>query len=150
MQMQSVSDDSLPASIKSRLQTHLQPIVSNSELTSVYSATQETGVKDMFYFPLRDTRNAIATFRNVIELAQHYRFETITEGVIASAHDLDFNLVAYYIAKHTLNCIRQLGGYKNGSYVKVKAGVEDNVLLHDCICNIACEEVLDESSHTNS
>ena len=97
--------------------------------------------------PLTNTQNAIRTFRNVIYLAKVHQFETITEMVIEAAEDLDFNMVAYYIAKHTLNYIRQLGGYKDGSYVKVNKGTEDNELLHACIAPITVAEALDEKLH---
>ena len=96
--------------------------------------------------PLAETKNAVRTFRNVIYLAKTHHFETITEMVIAAAEDLEFNLVAYYIAKHTLNYIRQLGGYKQGTYKKVTAGQEDNELLHQCIQGITVAETLDEQS----
>eukprot|EP00658_Telonema_sp_P-2_P053171 TRINITY_DN41614_c0_g1_i1.p1 TRINITY_DN41614_c0_g1~~TRINITY_DN41614_c0_g1_i1.p1 ORF type:complete len:177 (-),score=54.27 TRINITY_DN41614_c0_g1_i1:11-541(-) len=85
---------------------------------------------------------------NVIYLAKHSRFETITEMVIASADDLSFNLVGYYVAKHTLNYIRQLGGYKDGTYAKVQQGKEDNELLHDCIAEVTTEAVLNTESYT--
>lgn len=94
--------------------------------------------------PLSETANAVKTFLNVIYLAKYNQFETITAMVIASADDLEFNLVGYYVAKHTLNYIRQLGGYKDGSYKKVHEGVEDNELLHACIASVSVAEVLDE------
>lgn len=97
--------------------------------------------------PLSETQNAIRTFRHVIYLAKVHHFETITEMVIEAAEDLDFNMVAYYIAKHTLNYIRQLGGYKDGSYVKVNKGTEDNELLHACIAPVTVGQALDEATH---
>lgn len=100
--------------------------------------------------PLSDTKNAIRTFRNVIYLAKLHRFDVITSIVIAAADDLDFNLVGYYIAKHTLNYIRQLGGYKDGSYVKVKQGQEDNELLHQCIADANVDQMLSESGYEES
>eukprot|EP00755_Sulcionema_specki_P017449 Sspe_Gene.64399::Locus_38026_Transcript_2_2_Confidence_0.667_Length_930::g.64399::m.64399 len=62
--------------------------------------------------PLMETENAIKTFRHIINLANNHKFTTITRHVVESAADLEFNLVAYYVAKHTLNYIRQLGGYR--------------------------------------
>lgn len=62
MLMQSIDEDSLLADVKKRKQTKLMSILPTS-------TTYETGVQGMFFFPLRDTRNAIATFRNVIQLA---------------------------------------------------------------------------------
>lgn len=97
--------------------------------------------------PLTDTPNAIATFRNVIRLADLHRFDLVTEHVVAAANDLEFNLVGYYVAKHTLNYIRQLGGYKTGEYKKVQNGREDNELLHDAIAQVTVDEVLAEDCY---
>lgn len=97
--------------------------------------------------PLSSTQNAVDTFRHVIDLSRVHRFDRITEIVIASADDLQFNLVAYYVAKHTLNYIRQLGGYKGGQYKKVNAGVEDNELLHQCIHGITVETATEDATY---
>ena len=91
--------------------------------------------------PLSETANAIKTFRHVITLTNTHDFLTITRLVVEAADDLDFNIVAYYIAKHTLNYIRQLGGYKSGTYKKMNAGVEDNELLHQCIDGLTLEDI---------
>jgi dUTP pyrophosphatase len=96
--------------------------------------------------PLAETPNAIATFRSVIDLARLHQFETISEMVIAAADDLDFNIVAYYVAKHTLNYIRQLGGYKTGDYVKVNKGMEDNEMLHACIAGVTFEHATGDAT----
>ncbi len=61
--------------------------------------------------------------------------------ILELAKKLDFNITAYYVAKHTLNACRQLQGYQDGTYVKVKAGVEDNELLHDIIKDITNDEI---------
>ncbi len=61
--------------------------------------------------------------------------------ILLLAERLDFNISAYYIAKHTLNHIRQLTGYKDGSYVKVNDGVEDNELLHGIIAGITTTDI---------
>ena len=99
-------------------------------------------VETVITSPLSETQNAVKTFLNVIYLAKHHKFDAITSMVIASADDLEFNLVGYYVAKHTLNYIRQLGGYKDGSYVKVQQGMEDNELLHSCIAAVSVAECL--------
>ena len=91
--------------------------------------------------PLSDTQNAIKTFRNVIALTNTHSFATITRLTIEAADDLQFNIVSYYIAKHTLNYIRQLGGYKDGTYVKENKGIEDNELLHQCIEGITLKQI---------
>lgn len=59
--------------------------------------------------------------------------------IIHLAEKLKFNVCAYYIAKHTLNYIRQLQGYQDGSYKKIVDGKEDNELLHDVIEGITIE-----------
>jgi len=61
--------------------------------------------------------------------------------ILELANKIDFNISAYYIAKHTLNTIRQLSGYKDGSYVKVNNGVEDNELLHDVIKSVTINDL---------
>ncbi|KAJ9473484.1 dUTP diphosphatase [Diplonema papillatum] len=94
--------------------------------------------------PLLETANAIATFRHVIKLTYTHSFFTITRHVVEAAADLEFNIVSYYIAKHTLNYIRQLGGYKDGTYTKVNKGVEDNELLHQCIEGITLKDMSED------
>lgn len=103
----------------------------------------ERTFQNFIFFPLSETQNAVSSFLNIISLAGKYQFDLITEGLIAAADDLGFDLTAFYVAKHTLNYIRQLNGYKNGTYVKVKDGVEDNVLLHNCIKSVNAEDTID-------
>lgn len=64
--------------------------------------------------------------------------------IILLAQKLNFNISAYYVAKHTLNVIRQLSGYKDGSYKKIVNGKEDNELLHDVINGITVEQMSDD------
>ena len=64
--------------------------------------------------------------------------------IIQLAEKLGFNIAAYYVAKHTLNYIRQLSGYKDGSYKKIIDGKEDNELLHDVINGITMKELEDD------
>ncbi len=113
------------------------------------AAVKAWGLSPVVATPLVQTANAVATFRNVIGLAKFHCFDVITEHVVASADDLGFNLVAYYVAKHTLNVIRQLGGYKDGTYVKVSSatGKEDNELLHDVIRGVSVADAVDEAQH---
>jgi hypothetical protein len=42
-------------------------------------------------------------------------------------------LYELYIAKNVLNMFRQANGYKDGTYVKIWDGLEDNVILMDII-----------------
>jgi dUTP pyrophosphatase len=113
------------------------------QTTGMEKAVPPADVETAIVAPLAETKNAVRTFRSVIYLAKLHRFDIITEMVIAAADDLEFNLVGYYVAKHTLNYIRQLGGYKNGTYVKVSKGQEDNELLHACIATTTVEQMLD-------
>jgi len=61
--------------------------------------------------------------------------------ILELANKIGFNISAYYIAKHTLNHIRQLSGYKDGTYVKVNKGIEDNELLHSVIEHISINDI---------
>jgi len=61
--------------------------------------------------------------------------------IIELAKKIDFNIVAYYCAKLTLNLVRQNQGYNNGTYQKVIDGIEDNELLHDVIKGITMEDL---------
>lgn len=94
--------------------------------------------------PLSETSNAVKTFRRIINLCESSSFTSITKMVVEAAADLDFNLPAYYVSKHTLNYIRQLQGYKSGGYKKVNAGVEDNELLHQCIEGVTLDAVMSD------
>ncbi len=54
--------------------------------------------------------------------------------------DLDFdNLFQSYVGKNTLNFFRQDHGYKDGSYVKVWDGKEDNEHLMDVVKQLDCD-----------
>ena len=109
------------------------------------------------YTPMTDPKNGIATFRKIISLADMHEFAGVTKMVIDAAKDLGFNLPAYYIAKYTLNLIRQLRGYKEGTYKKMQKTStgnlliqEDNELLHDCIVGIHDDDLVDDFEKTKS
>ena len=61
--------------------------------------------------------------------------------ILELAKKLDFNISAYYVAKLTLNIIRQNQGYKDGTYKKVIDGKEDNELLHDIIKYVTLSDI---------
>lgn len=134
MQIGAIGEEGLSASVKERMSTPLMPF---RPTENGYTRVSED---ELLYFPLTECANAVVTMRNIIQLAERYRFDDITKSVIAAAGDVGFNLVAYYVAKHTLNYIRQMRGYKEGTYVKVNRGVEDNELLHRCIEGVTVEE----------
>jgi dUTP pyrophosphatase len=54
-------------------------------------------------------------------------FLSITNGVLKLAKDNKIPIIQNYFAKHCLNYIRQLKGYKNGTYIKPTN--EDSVLF---------------------
>jgi len=57
--------------------------------------------------------------------------------------DFDFaSLYKWYIGKNVLNYFRQDNGYKDGSYIKVWNGREDNEHLADALKSHACDEQL--------
>lgn len=57
--------------------------------------------------------------------------------------DFDFDsLYKWYIGKNVLNYFRQDHGYKDGSYIKVWHGREDNEHLADALNALACDEAL--------
>ncbi|ABB43764.1 putative dUTPase [Sulfurimonas denitrificans DSM 1251] len=63
--------------------------------------------------------------------------EEFFDLVVMSGLDLE-TLYKLYVGKNILNQFRQDNGYKDGSYIKVWAGEEDNVVM---------KRVLDESSN---
>lgn len=57
--------------------------------------------------------------------------------------DFDFDaLYKWYIGKNVLNYFRQDHGYKDGSYIKVWNGREDNEHLADALNKLSCDEAL--------
>ena len=78
---------------------------------------------------------------NIPRLSLNRRPKDAIEILLKLADRLSFNIAAYYLAKFTLNHIRQLTGYKNGTYTKVIDGVEDNELLHEIIKDITTEDL---------
>lgn len=60
--------------------------------------------------------------------------------------DFDFaDLYKWYIGKNVLNYFRQDHGYKDGSYIKVWQGREDNEYLADSLEQLACDERLGDN-----
>lgn len=58
---------------------------------------------------------------------------THLNGLLSSYPMTQEEVSATFMAKATLNEIRQMKGYKTGEYVKVRVGVEDNDRLHAVI-----------------
>lgn len=114
------------------------------ELTDLLFFTlSQKGLGDMSdldeVLPLND--NDWVNFMSISAMNLLQRPGTALQLILALAERLDFNITAYYVAKHTLNHIRQLTGYKDGSYVKVNDGVEDNELLHGIIEHITVSDI---------
>lgn len=61
--------------------------------------------------------------------------------IIMLADKIDFNISAYYCAKHLLNYYRQISKYGDG-YEKMNNGVEDNELLHNIIEDITLDDMI--------
>jgi dimeric dUTPase (all-alpha-NTP-PPase superfamily) len=60
--------------------------------------------------------------------------------------DFDFaDLYKWYIGKNVLNYFRQDHGYKDGSYIKVWNGREDNEYLADALSELSCDEQLGDN-----
>jgi len=55
------------------------------------------------------------------------------------------DLYKWYIGKNVLNYFRQDNGYKDGSYIKVWNGREDNEYLADALKSHACDEQLGDN-----
>ena len=81
--------------------------------------------------PIKNVYQALTTYKGMMLDSQRFDFSAIIRKIVRISELLDFNAVGYYVAKHTLNLIRLLRGYKEGTYVKKNnRGEEDNVLLH--------------------
>jgi len=62
---------------------------------------------------------------------------------------MDFDeLYKLYVAKNTLNMFRQSAGYKEGTYIKVWDGKEDNEVLMELVANLPADEMLQLSLYT--
>ncbi len=85
--------------------------------------------------------------RFVSELAGQHQFNiTIFYQLLASV-DLSFeNLYLQYIGKNTLNRFRQHNGYKQGTYIKIWNGLEDNEVLFKILADISPEQT-DVATH---
>ena len=62
-----------------------------------------------------------------------FNWMVVIYQLIVIANLLGFDIMSFYIAKHTLNHIRQLRGMGEGKYDKHKFGKEDNDILLECI-----------------
>ena len=67
-----------------------------------------------------------------------------TEEIIRKLREAD---VLIGQGQTVANVIRQLGGYKDGTYKKVNSGKEDNEMLHEVIAGITFEQATSEESH---
>jgi len=82
-----------------------------------------------------DLRALIDTF--VGELASKKHFDTDVFYNMLSVTGLTFDdLYLQYLGKNTLNRFRQHNGYKDGSYIKIWNGLEDNEVLFQILADI--------------
>lgn len=79
--------------------------------------------------------------RFVAELAGKHQFNiTIFYQLLANV-DLSFeSLYLQYVGKNTLNRFRQHNGYKDGSYIKIWNGLEDNEVLFKILADISQDQ----------
>jgi len=64
-------------------------------------------------------------------------------SALMTSVEFDFaHLYKWYIGKNVLNYFRQDHGYKDGSYLKVWQGREDNEYLADALSELSCDEHL--------
>ncbi len=92
-----------------------------------------------------DLRALIDTF--VGELASKQHFNTDVFYNMLSVTGLTFDdLYLQYIGKNTLNRFRQHNGYKDGSYVKIWDGLEDNEVLFQILADIN-DNISDTAEH---
>ena len=68
-------------------------------------------------------------YEALMTLACCNNFNSIIHQLFNIAFILDFNIMYYYIAKHTLNRIRKLSGYKDGSYKRKSKDIDDNDVI---------------------
>jgi dUTP pyrophosphatase len=83
------------------------------------------------------TRNQDYTYLDVFRLSFAHLL-----SLVASIGLTSLEVSAVYIAKKTLNEIRQSSGYKDGSYVKVENGVEDNQRLKSLVDDFIADETM--------
>lgn len=92
-----------------------------------------------------DLRALIDIF--VGELASKKHFNTDVFYNMLSVTGLTFDdLYLQYIGKNTLNRFRQHNGYKDGSYVKIWDGLEDNEVLFQILADIN-DNISDTAEH---
>jgi dimeric dUTPase (all-alpha-NTP-PPase superfamily) len=79
--------------------------------------------------------------RFVSELAGQHQFNiTIFYQLLANV-ELSFeDLYLQYVGKNTLNRFRQHNGYKDGTYIKIWNGLEDNEVLFKILADITPEQ----------
>ncbi len=115
-----------------------------------YSQTLRGGIEDLAIdisqlesFSRLDTKSEIFALQDdVIAKVEEIMYDTLSKGaldleklisdffdlVLMSGLDLE-SLYKLYVGKNILNQFRQDNGYKDGSYIKVWAGEEDNVVM---------------------
>jgi len=79
--------------------------------------------------------------RFVAELAGEHQFNITVFYQLLAEVDLSFeSLYLQYVGKNTLNRFRQHNGYKDGSYIKIWDGLEDNEVLFKILADITPDQ----------
>ena len=91
----------------------------------------------------------IENYKKLLDLARVYNFMGLIYQLTHLAALLKFDLFGFYIAKYTLNRIRLLKGYKDGSYQKVHANIEDNEILLNLLPKNSFITTLDGTFNTS-
>jgi dUTP pyrophosphatase len=68
-------------------------------------------------------------FNKLIGHVHEGNYRKVFVSLVVSTLLTEEELSAYYVAKHTLNNVRQNYGYKDGTYVKERNGVSDNEVM---------------------
>ena len=81
----------------------------------------------------------LATEALALDSLQSRSFSVTRFADLMLACDLSFeDLYRHYVGKNVLNFFRQDHGYKDGSYVKIWAGREDNEHLSELLASLDC------------
>lgn len=97
--------------------------------------------------PIELSNNDWLNFMSIITNNLIQRPGMALDLIIKLSDKINFNIAAYYCAKHLLNYYRQISKYGDG-YEKIKNGVEDNELLHVIINDITVEQLTTDFNQT--
>ena len=101
----------------------LSDLLMQHESVDVLAGALETALRDTY--AVQEFRTALETF---VQITLNQRaFDLVAFAHLMTAADLGFEeLYRGYVGKNVLNFFRQDHGYKDGSYIKIWSGREDN------------------------